>query len=57
MLGAGEFTVLGNVSMGIMALAGVCSLVYAVGASLANTTHVEEIQVEETESTKVNKAA
>ena len=57
MLGAWEFSMLGNVSMGIMALAGVCCLVYAVGASLANATHVEEIQVDEKESTEVNKAA
>jgi len=57
MLGAWEFSMLGNLSMGIMALAGVCSLVYAVGTSLANATHVEEIQVEETESSEVNKAA
>ena len=56
MLGAWEFSMLGNVSMGIMAVAGVCSLVYAVGTSLVNAKHMEEIQVEET-STEVNKAA
>ena len=57
MLGAWEFTALGNVSMGIMALAGVCCLVYAVGTSLSSATHVEEIQVDERESSEVNKAA
>ena len=57
MLGAWEFTALGNVSMGIMALAGVCSLVYAVGTSLITATHVDEIQLEEKESGEVNKAA
>ena len=57
MLGAWEFTALGNVSMGIMALAGVCSLVYAVGTSLITATHVDEIQLQEKESGEVNKAA
>jgi hypothetical protein len=57
MLGAWEFSMLGNVSMGIMAIAGVCSLVYAVGTSLTNATRVEEIQLEEKESSEVNKAA
>jgi hypothetical protein len=57
MLGAWEFTALGNVSMGIMALAGVCCLVYAVGSSFTNATGVEETQLEDKESTEVNKAA
>ena len=57
MLGGWEFTALGNVSMGIMALAGVCSLVYAVGTSFTHATHVEEIQLEEKESSEANKAA
>ncbi len=57
MLGAWEFTMLGNVSMGIMAIAGVCSMVYAVGISLTNASRAEEIQVEEKESSEANKAA
>jgi hypothetical protein len=57
MLGAWEFSILGNVSMGIMAIAGVCSMVYAVGTSLTTATRMEEIQVDEQESTQVNKAA
>jgi hypothetical protein len=57
MLGAWEFTMLGNVSMGIMAILGACSLVYAVGTSLTNAPRVEEIQVEEKESSEVNRAA
>jgi len=31
MLGAAEFTVVGNVMMGIMAIAGVGAMLYAVG--------------------------
>jgi len=57
MLGAWEFSMAGNVSMGIMAIAGVCSLVYAVGAALLNTTSAREIQVEENESKEINRAA
>jgi hypothetical protein len=57
MLGAAEFTVFGNILMGIMAIAGVCSLVYAFGASLINpSSAVEQNQVEE-EPREVRKAA
>jgi hypothetical protein len=57
MLGAAEFTVFGNILMGIMAIAGVCSLVYAFGASLINpSSALEQKQVEE-EPREVRKAA
>lgn len=32
MLGAPEFTMIGNVVMGVMAIGGVCAMVYSVGS-------------------------
>ncbi len=57
MLGGWEFAAVGNVSMGVMAIVGVISLVYAVGTSLSSDARAEEIQVEEKESSDINKAA
>ena len=36
MLGADEFTMFGNVMMGIMAIAGVGAMLYAVGQSMTD---------------------
>jgi len=41
MLGAAEFTVVGNVMMGIMAIAGVGAMLYAVGTSMTDTKESE----------------
>jgi hypothetical protein len=58
MLGAAEFTTFGNILMGIMAIAGVCSLLYAFGASLSNpSTAVELIRLEEESPREGRKAA
>jgi hypothetical protein len=45
MLGAWEFTVFGNIFMGIMAIGGVCCMVYAVGSSMANSSPADEGQL------------
>ena len=47
MLGAWEFVVFGNVFMGIMAIGGVCCMVYAVGTSMANASEADEVQLED----------
>ena len=58
MLGAPEFTMFGNILMGIMAIAGVCSLIYAFGASLINpSSAVEQIRLEEETPREGRKAA
>ena len=58
MLGAAEFTMFGNILMGIMAIAGVCSLLYAFGATLSNpSTAVEQSRLEEETARDVRKAA
>jgi hypothetical protein len=58
MLGAAEFTMFGNILMGIMAIAGVCSLLYAFGSSLANpSTVVEQVRLEEDSVRDIRKAA
>jgi hypothetical protein len=58
MLGAAEFTMFGNILMGIMAIAGVCSLLYAFGASLANPSSVvEQGRLEEDTQGDIRKAA
>jgi hypothetical protein len=36
MLGAAEFTAFGNIMMGIMAVLGVCAMIYAVGTALSH---------------------
>jgi hypothetical protein len=45
MLGAWEFTVFGNIFMGIMAIGGVCCMVYAVGTSMANSSPADQGQL------------
>ena len=57
MLGAWEFTVFGNIFMGIMAIGGVCCMVYAVGASMANSSPADQGQLEEKAQDDVKKAA
>ncbi len=57
MLGAWEFTIVGNVSMGIMAIAGVCSMVYAVGTSMSPFSPTEERPADETRASEVRRAA
>ncbi len=57
MLGAWEFTILGNVSMGIMAIAGVCSMIYAVGTSLSPFSPIEEQPLDEARSSEARRAA
>ncbi|MEK7797526.1 MAG: hypothetical protein AAB274_01750 [Nitrospirota bacterium] len=37
MLGAAEFTYIGNVLMGMMAIGGFCAMLYAVGSAMAET--------------------
>ncbi len=37
MLGATEFTYIGNVLMGIMAIGGFCAMLYAVGSAMTET--------------------
>ena len=48
MLGAWEMTAFGNVFMGIMAIGGVCCMVYAVGTSMTNPGSAEQGQLEDT---------
>lgn len=37
MLGATEFTYIGNVLMGMMAIGGFCAMLYAVGSAMTET--------------------
>ena len=57
MLGAWEFTILGNVSMGIMAIVGVCSMIYAVGTSMSPFSTTEGQPHNEEEARDVRRAA
>ena len=57
MLGAWEFVTFGNVLMGVMAIGGVCSLVYAVGTSLTNAGQADTGQSEDRASDNRKKAA
>jgi len=57
MLGAWEFTVFGNMFMGIMAIGGVCCMVYAVGTSMANASPADQRQLEDIAQEDVKKAA
>jgi len=50
MLGAAEFTVFGNIMMGIMAVVGVCSMLYAVGTAMSRD-YPGEWKLTENEST------
>ena len=57
MLGAWEFAISGNIFMGLMAIGGVCSMVYAVGTSLSHASPSEWRRLEQEESSKAKKAA
>jgi len=57
MLGAWEFTMVGNVSMGIMAIAGVCSMIYAVATSMSPFTPTERQPLDEVRTNDVRRAA
>lgn len=59
MLGAAEFTMIGNVLMGMMALGGVGAMLFAAGSSLTDTRRSEWTSVEapETLPDKIRKAA
>jgi hypothetical protein len=58
MLGAAEFTMFGNILMGIMAIAGVCSLLYAFGATLSSpASAVEQSRLDEEAPRETRKAA
>ncbi len=41
MLGAAEFTMIGNVLMGVMAIGGLCAMLYAVGSSMTEASSNE----------------
>ena len=56
MLGAWEFTIFGNILMGIMAIGGVCCMVYAVGTSMSSANSTEG-KLEQEESSEAKKAA
>ncbi len=57
MLGAWEFTIFGNILMGIMAIGGVCCMVYAVGTSMSSASPAEWRRLEQEESSEAKKAA
>ena len=57
MLGAWEFVTSGNVLMGIMAIGGVCCMVYAVGTSMTNSSPADPGQSEDKASDNRKKAA
>jgi hypothetical protein len=47
MLGAAEFTMAGNILIGMMAILGVCALLYAVGSSMSNARPGDWIRANE----------
>jgi hypothetical protein len=57
MLGAAEFTAFGNIMMGIMAVVGVCSMIYAVGTALSHDYPGEWKLTESTPASKDAKKA
>jgi len=57
MLGAWEFVIFGNVLMGLMAIGGVCCMVYAVGTSMTNSGSADLGQSEDKASDNRKKAA
>ena len=57
MLGAWEFASFGNMLMGIMAIGGVCSMVYAVGSSMVNASSTDQRESEDEVLDDVKKAA
>ena len=50
MLGATEFTSIGNVLMGVMAIGGVCAMLYAVGSAMTDMPSREWEPVEQAEA-------
>nr|MBI3611593.1 hypothetical protein [Nitrospirota bacterium] len=50
MLGATEFTYIGNVLMGMMAIGGFCAMLYAVGSAMTETPSNEWKPVDRTEA-------
>ena len=62
MLGATEFTVIGNILMGVMAIGGFCAMLYAVGSAMSGTNAMSSdqwkiVERTETQSGTVKKAA
>jgi hypothetical protein len=57
MLGAWEFAIVGNIFMGLMAIGGVCCMVYAVGSSLVNASPADHGELEDAARDDVKKAA
>ena len=59
MRGAQEFTMIGNVLMGIMAIAGFSAMLYAVGVSMTDTTRHgwKSVEPEIAEEGKIKKVA
>jgi hypothetical protein len=57
MLGAWEFANFGNIFMGMMAIGGVCSMVYAVGSSMVNASPPDQAELEDAVRDDVKKAA
>jgi hypothetical protein len=51
MFGAQEFTMVGNVVMGMMAIGGVCAMIYAVGSSMTASHSGEWKQTDTSEPT------
>lgn len=57
MLGGWEFTTFGNILMGIMAIAGVISMLYAVCSSMSSSGECEWRLREDEKPSEVKKAA
>jgi ABC-type spermidine/putrescine transport system permease subunit II len=59
MLGATEFTMIGNVLMGVMAIGGVGAMLFAAGSSLTDTHRSEwkSVETPETLPDNIRKAA
>jgi hypothetical protein len=57
MLGAWEFTIFGNILMGLMAIGGVCCMVYAVGTSMTNSSAADTDKIADEAWDKGKKAA
>ncbi len=59
MLGAAEFTMIGNVLMGMMAIGGVCSMIYSFGSYMSESPQEEwkNVGTAEAQSESLKKAA
>lgn len=59
MLGATEFTMIGNVTMGVMAIGGVCAMIYSVGCYMSGSYQgeLQNAEVPEAQSENLKKAA